>query len=328
MKKFTSLFIATVFLSAAAFAQDKTMTAKAKTFGGRDQYRTFSVGINAGALAPVVATGGVNDYTNWDANAGYGLSLRKQVSHVFGLEGNLLFGKLSGNNSDAPGGIAGGNKSFETKIAYAVDLRSVINFGSINFLNRENSLNFFGSFGYGVMAYAPTYVIADGTKVTWKGAAGVVGGGGSNTYVKEAFIPLGFGAKFKVTDCVSFNLGYTMNYIDSDNLDASRLKKGNDKFSYTSIGLEFSLGSKSKQDLTWVNPVATMYDELKDNSLRVEVKKLKTRTDSVEQSVEDLKKDADGDGVADHFDKCPNTPAGVKVDGAGCPLVTPKKQDQ
>ena len=30
--------------------------------------------------------------------------------------------------------------------------------------------------------------------------------------------------------------------------------------------------------------------------------------------------DSDGDGVADDLDKCPNTPAGTKVDKAGCPL--------
>ncbi|MDR3653739.1 MAG: thrombospondin type 3 repeat-containing protein [Paludibacter sp.] len=32
--------------------------------------------------------------------------------------------------------------------------------------------------------------------------------------------------------------------------------------------------------------------------------------------------DTDGDGVADYQDKCPNTPAGVKVDANGCPLDT------
>ena len=31
-------------------------------------------------------------------------------------------------------------------------------------------------------------------------------------------------------------------------------------------------------------------------------------------------KDSDGDGVVDSMDKCPNTPAGVKVDSVGCPL--------
>ncbi|MBS9767724.1 MAG: OmpA family protein [Flavobacteriaceae bacterium] len=34
------------------------------------------------------------------------------------------------------------------------------------------------------------------------------------------------------------------------------------------------------------------------------------------------KKDADGDGIADRKDKCPNTPAGVAVDEDGCPLDT------
>jgi OOP family OmpA-OmpF porin len=32
--------------------------------------------------------------------------------------------------------------------------------------------------------------------------------------------------------------------------------------------------------------------------------------------------DSDGDGVPDHLDKCPGTPAGVKVDAAGCPIDT------
>jgi OmpA-OmpF porin, OOP family len=31
-------------------------------------------------------------------------------------------------------------------------------------------------------------------------------------------------------------------------------------------------------------------------------------------------RDSDGDGVTDDMDKCPNTPAGVKVDSVGCPL--------
>lgn len=35
-------------------------------------------------------------------------------------------------------------------------------------------------------------------------------------------------------------------------------------------------------------------------------------------------KDTDGDGVPDKLDKCPDTPAGVKVDADGCPLDTDK----
>jgi len=33
-------------------------------------------------------------------------------------------------------------------------------------------------------------------------------------------------------------------------------------------------------------------------------------------------RDSDGDGVPDDVDRCPNTPAGVRVDASGCPKVT------
>jgi OOP family OmpA-OmpF porin len=33
-------------------------------------------------------------------------------------------------------------------------------------------------------------------------------------------------------------------------------------------------------------------------------------------------RDSDGDGVPDDDDRCPNTPAGVRVDAFGCPIVT------
>jgi OOP family OmpA-OmpF porin len=116
-----------------------------------------------------------------------------------------------------------------------------------------------------------------------------------------------------------------MSFVDADNLDGIYAKATTkDKFSYGYAGLEFSLGSKSKPDLQWVNPLALMYDELKDPSLRQEVEALKNRVSNVERSIEDLKKDTDGDGVADQFDKCPGTPAGTAVDGSGCPL--PKMQ--
>jgi len=63
---------------------------------------------------------------------------------------------------------------------------------------------------------------------------------------------------------------------------------------------------------------------LYDAALRAEVEALKGRVTNVETAVADLKKDSDGDGVPDQFDKCPNTPAGTVVDGSGCAIVFPK----
>ena len=314
--------VALMGVTSLANAQDApATTSSAKVFGGRAQYRTWSLGVNAGVLAPVVITGGSNDFTNWDVNLGYGISLRKQLGHAFGLEGNIFRGKLSGTNEDAAGGIKNGTREFETDIQYAVDLRGVINVATVDFLRRENSVNFFVTAGYGLMAYNPKLTLANGTVVDNKGKFGE---DGDNDYIKEAYIPVGAGIKFKVSDRVSFNLAYTMNFVDGDNVDATYAGgTSKDKYSYTSAGLEFSLGSKAKPNLDWVNPVAMMYDELKDPTLRQEVEALKNRVSNVEKSVEDLKKDTDGDGVADQFDKCAGTPAGTKVDGSGCPLPPP-----
>ncbi len=309
-------FVALMGVTSLANAQDSTgSSSSAKVFGGRGQYRSWSFGINGGVLSPFVAIGGTNDFNKMDVNLGYGISLRKQLGHAFGLEGNIFRGKVSGSRQNAT--IS--PKEFETEIGYAADIRGVVNVATVDFLRRENSVNFFVTAGYGLIAYAPK---VDG--VDWKDKAigDVNDRHDAKTYVKEAYIPVGAGVKFKVSERVSFNLGYTMHFIDGDNFDGTYANgaSNKDKFSYGYAGLEFSLGSKSKPNLDWVNPLALMYDELKDPSLRQEVEALKARVANVEQAVEGLKKDSDGDGVSDQFDKCPGTPAGTAVDGSGCPL--------
>ncbi|MEQ7798444.1 OmpA family protein [Pedobacter sp. ASV1-7] len=308
-KGLAASFVALLGVTTLAEAQETASSAK--VFGGRGQYRTWSLGVNAGVLSPFVAIGGTNDFSNFDVNLGYGISLRKQLGHAFGLEGNIFRGKISGTNKDYP---ARPIKEFSTELAYAADLRGVVNVATVDFLRRENSVNFFITAGYGIAAYNP---IVDGVD-----KKGTFGDDGDKDNIKEAYIPVGAGIKFKVSDRVSFNLGYTMHFMDTDNLDGTWANgsSNKDKFSYGYAGLEFSLGSSSKPNLDWVNPLALMYDELKDPSLRNEVEALKTRVSAVEKSVEDLKKDSDGDGVADQFDKCPGTPAGTAVDGSGCPL--------
>ena len=131
----------------------------------------------------------------------------------------------------------------------------------------------------------------------------------------------------ELTDQMALNLGYTENFIDGDNLDGVKYQyPTKDRYSYGYAGVEFTLGSKSKANLEWVNPVAMMYDELYDEALRQEVAALKGRVTNVENAVKDLKKDSDGDGVSDQFDKCPNTPAGTVVDGSGCAIHFPPQQ--
>ena len=340
LKRTVALSFAVAF-AVTANAQETTKvatTTPAKLFGGREQYRTWTFGLNAGFAAPSVITGGSTDF-NRGVDLGaytfkpyYGINLRKQLSHVFGLQGDLQMGKVLGYNKGVSTvGSNGGSSpivsvnAFETKVGYDASLSGVFNFATVDFLNRVNSVNFYGTVGYGILAYAPKGYKSYANNQVVYDFEGKAGENRDKKYVKNAYIPVGLGVKFKLSDKVALDLGYSMKFVDADNFDGIyRIDNypSNDKFSYTHAGLEFSLGSKSKADINWVNPIAVMYDELKDPTLRQEVEALKGRVTNVEQSVQDLKKDSDGDGVADHLDKCPNTPAGATVDGSGCELDT------
>jgi OOP family OmpA-OmpF porin len=57
-------------------------------------------------------------------------------------------------------------------------------------------------------------------------------------YVKELVIPVGAGVKFRLSDVVALDLGYTQNYVDGDNLDGFKRKyPTKDHYSYGYAGL-------------------------------------------------------------------------------------------
>lgn len=74
--------------------------------------------------------------------------------------------------------------------------------------------------------------------------------------------------------------------------------------------------------------MALTYDEALQakqtaNALKSDLDAQKAENARLRTEMNDLLKDSDGDGVADKLDKCPGTPAGVVVDGSGCPLKVP-----
>ena len=111
----------------------------------------------------------------------------------------------------------------------------------------------------------------------------------------------------------------------SENPLGDAVETGNfDSYNFVSAGLNFNLGAKSTEPLWWQNPLDYAYDELM-NHRHVKIPKMECP-------------DADGDGVCDHLDREPNTPAGCPVnthgvtadtDGDGVPdckdkeLITP-----
>ncbi|HQS52300.1 MAG TPA: OmpA family protein, partial [Daejeonella sp.] len=240
--------VAALGLSEVSFAQDAT-SSSAKVFGGRGQYRTWSFGVNAGVLAPVVAIGGSNDFTNWSPSLGYGLTLRKQVDHIFGIQLAYHGGELSYDNDGATVNLGLGPRTDGvTQISTALDLTGIANVGSIDFLKRENAVNFNLKAGFGYAAYHWKEINPNSTP-----AKGTYGPDRDRNNIRNMYVPVGAGIKFKVSERVNFDLGYTMNFLDADDLDGTKGKGfTKDKWSYTSAGIEFSLGSSAKPNLDWV----------------------------------------------------------------------------
>lgn len=302
--------------------------ASVHTFTGTKNFRTFSIGVNAGGLAPVVPIGGSNDFTNWQASFGYGAYIKNQFRHNFALQLDFLKGQLQGNNDNALGNgtkTDNPNSSFKTDLNWALSLSGELTFGNINWLNKKIAVVPFVSAGGGLASYNPTLITNDNTQIDYK----------PDGSIKEFFIPVGGGIKINAAPGLNIDLGYRMNFVDGDNLDGYYRSSGihKDKFSYGYAGLEFVLGNKSKPQLMTNNPVASLQQDLMDENLalrsKVEASEHQTQMqatelDGLKQDISKLKSDADGDGVADYFDKCANTAAGVKVDGSGCPLPKPE----
>jgi len=326
LKKTAALSIVSLMAAATVNAQSsdstKSASTSAKIFGGSGQYNTWTLGLNVGATSNMAVIGGVNNFSTLDIGLGGFLSLRKQVAHSFGIEGDFGVGQVKGTSSYAVGGTYATFPVYGFSTTYySTGLLGVINVATVDFLRRKNAINFFVEAGLGMQWYQVTY---KGNPNTNPQPSQPMSANHVDKHtVFEAYVPTGVGVKWRLSDSWGFNLGYNMYFQDADQFDGAKLQNvpsHRDKYTLGYAGIEYTFGPKSKPNLEWVNPVAMMYDELNDPTLKQEVEALKGRVSNVEKAVDDLKKDSDGDGVADQFDKCPNTPAGTVVDGSGCPL--------
>lgn len=307
-----TLAIAAGLLSTASFAQIQNQPTLEGTtpFGATSDYRTWSFGVNAGVLNQTNVFGfnraGFDKLKN---NVGYSAYIKKQISPSFGLKAQYLGGKVGGINENAlPGAIS----EFEAKTPWSAAISGEFILANTNWRFINSIIKPYAALGLGALNFETTTMSSVGN-LTAK----------SET---KLFVPLDLGLKFAIAKGINIDLGYQFNWANQalDGVHGGQYKS--DLFSYAHAGLEFALGSKQKPFLANSNGVATMvkdytakYDELKAerNALVASNNELKGQITSLNNDL----KDDDGDGVANKFDKCPNTPIGIQVDGAGCPIL-------
>src|SRR3546814_8406881 len=130
---------------------------------------------------------------------GFGAYLKKQLAPSFSLQADFLRGTLSATGEESPvhDDFTNG-ESFETDLSWQAGLSGTANVGSIDFLRRKNSVDFFVTAGFQFANYTPTVKGTEQTDRTEQG------------------IPVGAGIKFKLGSVVNLDIGYNMTYMHAD----------------------------------------------------------------------------------------------------------------
>ncbi|OOQ62171.1 OmpA family protein [Mucilaginibacter pedocola] len=327
--KKASMLLTGLMVGSKLFAQtpDTTGTTKdyVQPFSGGDSFRTWSIGVHGGVLTPytIFGTKGQQDFRTPQAEFGYGGYIKKQILPSFGLQADFLAGKVKGKDAQAGAGLS----SFETKMQWSAALSGNLTLANINWRHKKGVIQPYVTFGGGILNYKPVVTNTAGVSQNFKA---------NDESIREFYIPVGAGLKFNLGSGVNLDMGYTVGFVASDNFDGYNYGGGSDKFSYGHIGLEFALGKSKKPQLATHNPVNSMRTEYlwqnqqTKEALQAQIDaqnaanaKLRADLDATNANLAKFTADSDGDGVPDLYDKCPNTPAGTKVDGSGCPLAKP-----
>ncbi|MCX6290856.1 MAG: OmpA family protein [Bacteroidetes bacterium] len=280
-----------LFITSNSFGQVDTLhVTKRYDMPRARTFRTLDIGVHFGMTYPNTDIAASDLFSSGvETKLAYGLTLTKFLSHNFGLQAQFITGKMSGKDKEKPN-----QYFFTTKVKYDVSLNAVFQVGNIAFLKRSPDLAIYGYVGVGRINFDPSRSIyvqnnfIDSTTVNYHNTT-------------EIIFPFGLGAKYRINKNFSINAEYSLRHLNSDKLDGYfRLLSENDDYSYLNVGLIYHLGTKEKV-LEWNNPIGDMYADLA----------------VVKDKIDLVTKDSDKDGVADMFDREPDTPEGVKVYGDG-----------
>lgn len=179
----------------------------------------------------------VHNYEN-EWKFALGLQLNKQISPVFAIRGQGLYGHLAGTRR-------AWNKHFETDY-FEFNLNTTVNLNNI-FANYRNDrfLNAYLIFGLGLINYN-TSIYELGTNKLLQS----VGNGNGKSFggrTLEGVFLGGFGLDFRLTNQMSLNLETANRIMNSDMLDGHISHFKYDVYNITTLGIAYKFGYSNKR---------------------------------------------------------------------------------
>ncbi|TDB57326.1 OmpA family protein [Arundinibacter roseus] len=353
MKK-KNLYLALSFL--ALFST--SISAQNRTYEGPNKMNTWSI-TGYGGITRFF--GDLSQYTfqrgeKENLTGGFGVSINKQLTPLFGVQLTGWNGSLAGSKTDVVSSLTGNSQDvyFKSPSFVQATLDGTVNLNRLLFgFNKLRRWKFDAHAGFGIMYFhtdvydmnTDRLLLSSNTEGSSK-TAGTWDRNGS-IYTREWVVPMGLAIHYEVSPRIDIGLDFAINHVNTEKLDltASDLTdyatstgifgfvKGDsklDKWGYGFIALTYKLGknavsskngkydaSSGRYHLRWADPKALVpppYNPTMDDADSIAKANMPKPVDPR------LYTDSDGDGVADLFDKEPNTPAGSVVSGGGVAL--------
>lgn len=233
MNKFTSILFAVAFVALLFFSPSKT-EAQDKSY--------WELNLNAG---PSLFFGDIKQY-QWvpvssnenEWRFAGGLQFGRQLSYVFGVRGQALYGQVAGTKREW-------NRYFQSDYI-ETNINLTVNFNNL-FGNKRSDrfLNFYLIYGIGLTQYNTTVYELGTNKILAQVGNGYGKGFGGRTL--EGIFTFGFGADLRVTDNLHVNLESANRGMNSDAYDHWEKGYPFDIYNYSSVGISWRFGvGKSK----------------------------------------------------------------------------------
>ena len=240
------------------------------------------------------------------------------ISQTFGIRAEYNMGQLKGARDLQAPTLFKDNFNFKSNFSdFSAQL--VATLGNISFLRplRKTQLNLFVGIGWGsfrseAMFNDQRLYLGDYYLSSYLGRGTANPNLGKDVVetgeTRNLIIPFGLGIKHNLGRNFDIGLDYRQTYLRNDDIDLynTQIQQNRffDMYSMLNVYGAWKLGNKNEQHYDWLSPVASIYDKIA----------------AVENLLDTLSSDVDGDGVSDFFDVDDSTEAGVMVYGNGTPV--------
>ncbi|MBS3914734.1 MAG: outer membrane beta-barrel protein [Bacteroidetes bacterium] len=238
------------------------------------------------------------------------------VSQTFGLRAEYNIGQLRGARDFQFPTLYKDFFQFKSKFMdYSV--QAVFTLGNISFLRplRKTQLNFFLGVGMGNFKSKANYndqrlYIGGDYYLSHYLGTGTpnpnLGKDVEETYDgRHIILPYGFGIKHNLGRYFDIGLDYRQTYMRTDDIDVYNTaiwqNRWFDQYGMMTVYGAWKMGNKNPQHYDWLSPIESIYEKVQE----------------LDERVDSLSSDSDGDGVSDFFDVDDSTEKGCNVYGNG-----------